>query len=318
MTSLRQVPAPPDTSLHPADFLIQLGETHKAHASLDPATRLYAIVDTRGLPDLRAALARLEAVAFEALWDGTELAAHKDISPLLIEVDVTAASTANAVHQLIARLRRLSIEAFAVTWVWSPHALDELAIHFRGFCEYTLPDRQAFYLHFYDNRILERLPQVWTEAEQERFAGPAFELWFRSRAGTDCTWRREDLQPLGIHAELAMTEAQHLALLALGYADKLALQLRHLLGDELQHLSQEVLYDAVSVQLERAARYRIQREDDMLKYVAKGLLISPRFDEHSSVRPRLMAASYGDIPFAEALSQVDDACRENSNEAEAP
>lgn len=318
MTSLHQTPASPDARLHPADFLILLGETYKAYASLDPAIRLYAIVDTRGLPELRAAPSRLDAIAFEALWDGTDLAAHKDLSPLLIEVDLAAALTGEAAHQLIVRLRRLSIEAFAVTWVWSAHALDELASHFRGFCEYTLPTRRAFYLHFYDNRILERLRQVWTEAEQERFAGVAFDLWFRSRAGTDCTRRREVLQPPGIHAALTMTDEQHLTLLALGYADKLALQLRQLFGAELEHLSQEALYHAVGVQLERAARYRIQHEDDMLKYVAKGLLISPRFDEHPLVKPRLMAASYGDITFGEVLSQVDEACRENSTEAEAP
>jgi hypothetical protein len=305
--SILQTPGLPAPGLHPNEFLTRLSQSYEAYSSLNPATRLYAIVDARSLPDLRSALARLDAVAFEALWDGTALAAHKDLSPLLVAVDMPGPASGDAPHPLVARLRRLSVEAFAVTWVWSPYSLEDLTSHFRSFCEYTLPDRRAFYLHFYDNRILERLRQVWTEGAQERFAGLALDLWYRSRDGADRTWPREVLAPFPMEeTALHMTEAQHLSLLALGYADKLALQLRRLLGGDLDHLSQDGLYRAVSVQLERAAAYRIQSDDDMLKYIARALLTSPRFDEHPSVQPLLMAATRGDISFSGALVQADE------------
>ncbi|MDF3832238.1 hypothetical protein P3W85_04625 [Cupriavidus basilensis] len=145
---------------------------------------------------------------------------------------------------------------------------------------------------------------------QARFAGVVFDLWFRTRANADRAWSPGvPPGPVGQEA-LAMTEAQHLDLLTLGYADKLTLQLRQIYGEFPEHPSHEALQEAVGVQIERAARYRIRSEGDMLQYVFKGLLISARFDEHPLIHSKLLAASLGDISFSEVLSLVGDACRE--------
>ena len=197
-----------------------------------------------------------------------------------------------------------------VSWVWSPYDLDEVANHFRGYCEYTLADRRAFYLHFYDNRILERLRQTWTREEQARFASVGFGIWYRSRAGDDCTWVTDTPQRPEFIPTLTMTHEQHLALLGLGIADKIAMQIAALAGSRLDHLSQEELHRAVHVQVERAARYWLKDERDMLSYVFKGLLVSPRFDEHPLIQPQLERAAIGRASFAEVLSTVNESHHE--------
>ena len=288
-----------------AAFQSRVEAARHRYDELDLPTHLYALVDTRGLPDLREALERLDSIPFAALWDGTDLSAFKDIAPLLIKIDL-GATDADMPRQLLKRLWRFSDERLMVTWIWTPHGLEELADHFRGYCEYTLPDRRAFYLHFYDNRILERLRLTWTQDEWTRFASVAFEIWYRNRSGEDSAWSGDTLsQPSGA-APLQLSDEQQLRLHTLGYADKVAMQLTEVYGVLLEHLSSDALYLAVHTQVERARRHGVRDELDMLWYVAKGLLVSPQFDEHPTIRKGLESARYGDITFSEVLSQVSE------------
>lgn len=280
---------------------------------IDPSTCLYALVDTRGQPDLRAALERLASIPFASLWDGTDLALLRDIAPLLIKVDLGAADAELTCH-LLKRLWRFYDGGFMVTWIWSPHGLDELAGHFRVYCEYALPDRRAFYLHFYDNRILETIRLTWTDEEWTLFASVAFEVWYRKRSGEECLWGANTLSQRGRDTPLELTDEQHLKLLSRGYADKVATQLREIYGSHVDHLSSGALYEAVQTQVARARGYGIREEQDMLRYVAKGLLISPRFDEHPLIGKRLKFGSSGTIPFAEVLSRVDQTLDEDDTD----
>ncbi|MFL9903836.1 DUF4123 domain-containing protein [Paraburkholderia fungorum] len=293
-----------------AAFRSHVGVTREKFERGAPSTCLYALVDTRGLPDLRSALERLDSILFASLWDGSDLSAFEDIAPLVIKIDLGAAGT-DVPQQLLKRLWRFADEGFMVTWIWSPFALHELANHFRAYCEYTLPDRRTFYLHFYDNRILERLRLTWTAEEWARFAGVAFEMGYRNGAGVECIWSADTPRLSEETTAPALTLEQHLALLALGIPDKLAMQLREICGSFIDHLSPQALREAVRIQVERAARYRIQYEGDLLLYATKGLLISPRFDENPQIQPQLELASYGDVSFFDVLSQIDDAFREN-------
>ncbi|WP_429323917.1 DUF4123 domain-containing protein [Paraburkholderia sp. GAS348] len=305
MSTTVQPPAAPDADSRWVEFQSRVEAARRKHELNDLQTCLYALVDTRGLPDLRVALQRLDAIAFEALWDRTDLAAFADVAPLLIKVDLGAADT-DVPQQLLKRLWQFSDREFMLTWIWSPHGLDNLAEHFRSYCEYTLANRRTFYLHFYDNRILERLRLTWTAEEWTRFASVAFEIWYRNRSGEDGSWCADVLSQPVRNAEFALTDEQHLMLFSLGYADKVVIQITELCGCLLEHLSPDDLYRTVRTQVERATHYGVRDEGDMLQYVAKGLFVSPRFDEHPLIRKGLESARYGEVPFAEVLSQVDE------------
>ncbi|MBV8271125.1 MAG: DUF4123 domain-containing protein [Cupriavidus sp.] len=288
-----------------AAFSSRVQETLERLSQSGEPVSFFALVDTRGLPELRAAMNRLQSVPFVALWDETDLAAHQDLSPLLIHVDPRT-EDAGATQAVLQHLWQISDTEFMVTWICSARDLKEVADHLRRYCEYTLPDRRAYYLHFYDNRVLERLRSVWMPDEFSGFASIACELWYQQRAGEPGIWRSDAETPVAKTDEpLAMTHEQHLALLSLGRVDKVVMQLRGLYGPLLEHFSPGQIYLAARTQLERATVHGVKDEADMLLYVAKGLLVSARFDEHPKIHEQLQLARYGDIPFSEVLSQVD-------------
>jgi len=178
-------------------------------------------------------------------------------------------------------------------------------MHLQSYCEYTLPDRSTFYLHFGDNRILERLRKIWTTDEWSRFASVAHEIWYRQRSGESVSWGSDADASHAITAEpLVMTDDQHRALLEMGYADKAAMELRGVLGTNVNMFSADQLHRAVADQIERATAHGITEEPAVLRYAAFGLLYSPNFDEHPEVRKLLQSARYGDVPLARALSEI--------------
>ena len=268
------------------------------------AVSLFALVDTRSVPELRSALNRLESIPFVALWDGTDLATHENVSPLLIELGLDA-EDGDTAQALLKRLWEFSVHGFSVTWIWSFHELTTVAMHLQSYCEYTLPDRSTFYLHFGDNRILERLRKIWTTDEWSRFASVAHEIWYRQRSGESVSWGSDADASHAITAEpLVMTDDQHRALLEMGYADKAAMELRGVLGTNVNMFSADQLHRAVADQIERATAHGITEEPAVLRYAAFGLLYSPNFDEHPEVRKLLQSARYGDVPLARALSEI--------------
>ncbi len=296
--------AQPDAATRWASFERDMHAATQAFAEIEPGTTPYALVDTRGLPDLRTALNRLGNIPFAALWDGSDLEQLKDISPLLIRLELNgdAASTA---RQLQRRLWDFSDGEFMLTWLWSPLPLDALAQHFRAYCEYTLPDQRAFYLHFYDNRNLERLHHVWTEDEWQGFAGVALEMWYRDREGRDASWSNESELREHRDEPLTLSESQHQALLRLGQVDKLAMQLRMLHEIDLAHLTPSALREAITEQLKRAKQQRVSDDDDLLTYVSAGVRCSPTFDRHPEVQrilnnilaePGMLARGFASLP----------------------
>jgi len=295
-------------------FLARVVKTREKYSESRFPVQLFALVDTRGLPDLRSALERLESVSFASLWDETEIASFSDIAPLLIDVEANIASP-SVTDRLLERLWRFADDGFMVTWLWSAQSIEDLTKHLRTYCEYTLPDRRAFYLHFYDNRILDRLRTVWSSDEWDCFASAADEIWYRHRSGDDVCWEARTTSQLNTPDIFEMNHEQHAALFSLGYPDKLVLHLRTSCGAEIGHIESSELYRLICNQIDRAARYRISDEHDLRAYVTHGVLISPTFDEHALVHHHLQASVQGEMSFLDALKRVAD-CDWSSIKAE--
>ncbi|KAG1585655.1 hypothetical protein G6F46_014832 [Rhizopus delemar] len=76
----------------------------------------------------------------------------------------------------------------------------------------------------------------------------------------------------------------------LDYPDKLAVQLRRLYPGLLPgNPDQDALVPRVEAQLERARAHGVKGDKDTFDYVAWGVAISPRFDEHRLSRDGLLA-----------------------------
>ena len=95
----------------------------------------------------------------------------------------------------------------------------------------------------------------------------------------------------------------------LDYPDKLAVQLRRLYPDMLPgNPDQDTLVPRVQKQLERARAHGVAGDKDTFDYVAWGVAISPRFDEHPLIADGLRAYRPGaEGGLAKALEAVPDA-----------
>jgi hypothetical protein len=278
---------------------------------------LYVIVDLRADSDLHKHFAQVPEMRYVSLWHGSALESFTDIAPYIVAVDLLALEKDDGPqYRFLAHLCGDEADRHMLTWVWSPFHIDTLSEHFKRFCSYALPNRRAYYLHFYDNRVLPRLRSVWSSEEQRQFIAPANEIWYYDRKRGDVVWRNEH-GPIAIATQPVqlLSDEQHELLLDLGYADKLALQLRNTCGALLDHLSDDDLYVLVDSQLERAHEYRISGDENLSSYVTTGVLVSPEFDQNPVVNERLLAVTRGEIEATEALSTIDDgiwdAIREN-------
>lgn len=303
------------------DWQSLLGETLR-HAEISrietgEAMHAYLLVDFRNRAELAAPIKSSAQVSHGSVWLGTDLAVYGEIAPLLIEIDdltrfELGRDTDGPYTSELLRLLRRVYEAdggqFAVTHILSPMALAELMAHCAYYGDYGLPDGREYYLHFYDSRILDRAFQAWSEAERERFLAPLTLMRYLRRDGSIAEWKgggERELSAAALPAPQPFTLAQHQALLDMDYPDKLTQQIRRIymgvLGSDLR---QDELHEQVLEQMARARAYGIESERDMLDYVAWGITISPRFDEHEVIQPALRA--FKGSGLSQALEDVPD------------
>ncbi|GAB7533944.1 DUF4123 domain-containing protein [Burkholderia sp. 3C] len=274
--------------------------------------QLYAFLDSRGYPGLDARLAAAHGVRYASLWRETNLDAYPDIAPHLIAFDRQALATGSEQHRLLHELWTRLVDLHAVTWAWSPLPFDRLDAHCRQYVVYTLPGGRRFFLFFFDNHVLARLRQVWSDAQAQRFLAPFVALRYRDRWRKEVVWRNEaavgaDGGVIGSDSLVDLDDTQHARLIALGYPDKLALQFRETMAMSVDHLSDVELYEAIVLLLERAAGYGIADAAQVLSYVTIGVHVSPRFDEHPDVQACLAAVKRGEMDVDAALAGIGDA-----------
>ncbi|MFM0317774.1 DUF4123 domain-containing protein [Paraburkholderia nemoris] len=290
-----------------AQWLARLNAAFEEQSASDRPASLYILADSRANSNVEEMLAEVPDMQVTSLWDGLAVESFRDIAPYLIRVSKDDLDNENgARHRLVKRLWNEAKDLHMLTWFWSPITADVITAHLKHYCVYTLPNRQGFYLHFYDNRVLERVRKVWSVAEQKQFVSPFSAIWYRDRELKNVVWANADaLAHVASEGSQSLTDQQHVQLLDLGYPDKVALQLKALYGDIVAQLPQHELYRGVVEQLERAARYGIEGDDELLNYVSKGIVLSPRFDEHPAVNARLIRAAQGEITARDALTGVD-------------
>lgn len=289
----------------------------------------YLLVDFRGRAELAEPVRASADLSYGSVWLGTELAVYGEIQPLLIEVDDltrsemrldTEATRGSELLRLLRRLHETDGGQFAVTYILSPLPLPELMAHCAYFGDYSLPDGREYYLHFYDSRILDRAFLVWSDAERERFLAPLSRLRYLRRDGSVAQWSGPGAvraSAAGLPRPHAFSLAQHQALLDLDYPDKLAQQIRRIyLGVLGSDMRQDELHARVLEQMARARAYGVETERDMLDYVAWGITISPRFDEHEAIQPALRAFKGRGPGLSQALADVPDAVWDSLPRAE--
>ncbi|MFD1972633.1 DUF4123 domain-containing protein [Trinickia caryophylli] len=183
-------------------------------------TQLYLLVDSRANPGLDKLLPLVPGLAWASLWQESLLESYTDIAPYLIQIDrIAFGDPRDLQSRLVRRLWKEGRDLHMLTWIWSPLSLKSLNLHFRHYCRYATPDKRAFFLHFYDNRILERLLAVWTEEEAHAFLSPCEELWYRDRDLNEVIWRNDAAATdLATIDEQVLSVDQHKTLLWLGPA----------------------------------------------------------------------------------------------------
>lgn len=305
-----------DTAPNPREpawpAFLEILKASLAHADDDGrAMRLYVLVDTRGYQELDVQLAMVRGLRYASLWVDTGLDAYTDIAPYLIAFDRDALDDEHAEqHRLLRQLWLDAVDLHAVTWLWSTWSFDALDAHLRRYVQYKLPNGRSYYLFFFDNHVLARLRQVWSDTQTQQFVAPFTEIRYRDRRLDEVVWRNDAPAIEGAAPASdapGLSEQQHARLIELGYPDKLVLKFRETMGASIEHLSDVELYERVVEQLARAANYGIVDEQQTLYYVLTGVQVAPRFDEHPAVQACLVAVSCGEKSLDDALLTIDDA-----------
>ncbi|ALM87021.1 DUF4123 domain-containing protein [Bordetella sp. N] len=295
------------------DEIPQLGDRDRETA------RPYVVVDFRGHPDLLEQLLRAEGVTLGSVWARTGLDVYADVAPMIIEVDdatqeeLRAGSLGDSSTVLSLVLHTLHHRdggRYAMIGFTSTAKLDALIAHFGYFCDYALPDGREFFVHWYDSRILVRALQVWNDEQRAEFLSPLISLTYSMRDGSVVRLQGGGGAATETRSEIPqLTPEQHQLFFDLDYPDKLAVQLRRLYvgllpGDP----DQDALVPRVQEQLDRARAHGVAGDKDLFDYVAWGISISPRFDEHPLIKAGLSAyraAAQGGL--SGALADVSDA-----------
>lgn len=272
----------------------------------DETARLYLLIDSRANPGVDKLLRQVPRLEWASLWQDTVIESYTDIAPYLVQIEQLALSDHRDMQsRLVRRLYREAENQNMLTWFWTPLTLTSLSRHLRYHSQYATPEQHKYFLHFYDNRILERLRAIWSEDQARAFVSPCIEIWYRDRDLNDVVWANSDVETAVATGEQVLSAEQNQDLYRLGHADKLVMQLRDMYGSTLGSGTDRNLYQLVCVQLQRASKYRVTDGDDILTYVATGLVIAPRFDEHPLIQERLGRAMSGSISFRDALREIE-------------
>ncbi len=272
----------------------------------DEIAQLYLLVDSRANPGIDKLLRQVPRLEWVSLWQDTVIESYTDIAPYLVQIDqLPLGDRRDMQSRLVQRLYREANNLNMLTWFWSPLALASLGRHLRYHSQYATPDQRKYFLHIYDNRILERLRAIWREDQAQAFVSPCIEIWYRDRDLNDVIWANSDVGSAVVADEQILSAEQHQDLYRLGHADKLVMQLRDMYGSALDSGTDRNLYQLVCVQLQRASKYRVTDGDDILTYVATGIVIAPRFDDHPVIQERLGRAMSGSISFRDALRDIE-------------
>jgi hypothetical protein len=289
----------------------RLQAVYDKYEARDQSVFLFVMVDGRGHLGIDKLLSQVPELECTSLWADTAIESHADMAPYVIALDRRELANERSLQHRLARRLWREAAVPTLTWLWSPYDIEYVAAHYRSYLTYSLTTRQAYYLHFYDNRVLERLRDVWSEQQAQQFIAPCFEIGYRDRSFSDIAW--ENPVPPAILADevpAPLTDDQHQLLIGLAYADKLTLHLRTQCGVRLAHFTTSELHQRVCDQLVRAGSYRLDDDFSLMKFLAWGLLVSPTFDEHPLIRERLLAVAHGEVSLVDALGDVaDDAGR---------
>jgi hypothetical protein len=253
------------------------------------------------------------------VWARTGLDVYADVAPMIIEVDSATqeelragrlGASSTVLSLVLHALHHRAGGRYAMIGFTSTATLDALIAHFGYFCDYALPDGREFFVHWYDCRILARALQVWNEAQRADFLTPVIALSYAMRDGSVVRLQGGASATIEPHSSIPqLTPEQHQLFFDLDYPDKLAVQLRRLYigllpGDP----DQDTLVPRVQEQLDRARAHGVAGDKDTFDYVAWGVSISPRFDEHPLIRAGLSTYSAGaEGGLSEALKEVPDA-----------
>ncbi|WP_233233179.1 DUF4123 domain-containing protein [Bordetella sp. LUAb4] len=303
----------------------------------EPA-RAYVVVDFRGHPDLLEPLriaardthvmAGMDKVRMGSVWAKTGLDVYEDVAPMIIEVDSVSQDVLRGARQgdsstvlsrVLYALHQRDGGRYAMISFASTAPLDVLIAHFGYFCDYALPDGREFFVHWYDSRILVRALQVWNAQQRAEFLAPVNTLTYARRDGDFARLQGGARATTEPHSDiLRLTPAQHQLFFDLDYPDKLAVQLRRLYvgllpGDP----DQDTLVPRVQEQLERARAHGVAGDKDTFDYVAWGISISPRFDEHPLIKAGLAAyRPDADAGLSGVLADIPDAVWDDLQRAE--
>lgn len=246
-----------------------------------PSVRCYALVDAAfdekgfatALEDFRGGAA--------SVYAGTDLAELQEVSPWLLELNV---SSDQSLADDVTRVARLRGSRPMCTFLASHWSLRELCRHLRS-CVYALVGDLRLILRFADTRILEAVIRLLPPEQVDILFPGQIHVWLPCRrdgqvAVRPLTPSTADPEPAG---PLHLDDTQYAALIEAGDADLIIHNIASDAPECFGEAQPSEVHAFIAGQLKRATSHGLHSPADLLAYCLTALATDECFDDQPDI-----------------------------------
>lgn len=243
-----------------------------------PGASLFVLVDTSGLPQLRAQLRQHAALAARNLFESTREHAAMSVAPVLIDLGALDRPADPQALRLLDWLLTQCVDNHTLTLLRSTRTLDQLAVALTKRLDAELPQQVRVLMRYFDTRVLGALMQTLQPDQAAEFFGIADRWSWFDRNGVLQHQQTDELP----HADtfkspLQLSQQQEAQLLEAAEPDAVMQLMRQIAPDECVRVSAGALHASITQCLPAAQSLGIDDPRQQALFCLTELLHGPQF-----------------------------------------
>lgn len=265
-------------------------------------SRFYALIDTAQKEGLHRMLLNSGA-SCRSLFDGYPEESLPEIAPWLVSLPLP--NERNPIQSPIERLAKINP---MVSWLSSSLAIDDLAEHLRQFHIVEIPGGQRMLLRYYDTRILPVWLAVLTPEQRGWFRRGVDHWQYHDRFGETQGLQLDPVAPMpALPKHLMLDQAQLDRLIAAGDTDRLLMQLKQIIPDQIRQVDYKSCYLFLDGEVQQYKRARIEGMKAWLELAMLALYTGGEYSLHPTIQELFRATQKNEASIQAAIDALPEA-----------